>query len=201
MSKNNIWLILLLFSCSTIQGSIEIREACMDDLAVLQQIDHEVTYEYVKPLYLKAYSHLCIGKDPDFYLAQKLNKDIVWFEECILSESTYSIYLALDARTQDAAGLIVVHKENETSLLIDLLLVRKKYRYQGAGKGLVRLAISSFTDVCSCIVYIFGCPENQNTLNFYKSVGFKDLGPADIDKKAYGVIPYRDLLHYLRLNL
>jgi len=193
-------LILILLGSTIIQGSIEIGKACKDDLPGLFLIDRDVTDEYFKPLYKKAYSHLCIGQDPDFYLDKELEEDMTWFEECISLESTYSLYIALDEKTHDAAGLIVVHKEDENSLLIDLLLVRKKYRGRGVGKGLVRLAIGSFNDVKACIVCPFSCSENQNTLDFYKSLGFKDLGPAEIDQEAYG-IPYKDLYRYLRLDL
>ncbi len=190
----------MILGCSTIQGSIEIREARKDDMPALLQIDSEVTNEYFKPLYRNAYPHLCIGQDPDFYLDKESEEDIAWFEECTLSESIYSLYIALDDRTHDAAGLIIAHKEDGKSLLIDLLLVRKKYRGRGVGKGLVRLAIGAFDELHTCVVCPFGCSENQNTLNFYKSLGFKDLGPADIDKEVYG-IPYKDLYRYFRLDL
>ena len=198
--NRSLWFMWILLGCTNTQASIEFRKAHKGDLPGLFQVDREVTDEYFKPLYRNAYSHLCIGQDPDFYLDKELKEDIAWFEECISLESNYSLYVAVDGIPQDVAGFIISHKEDKTTLLIDLLLVCKKYRNKGIGKELVRSTIGVFKDVQTCVVYPFGCSENQTTLNFYRSVGFKDLGPADVDKEAYG-IPYIDLYRYLRLDL
>ncbi len=219
--KNLIFLIIL--SVFTLNAEkINSNDICfvaprIDQIKEIMEFDYRVSFEFFKPLYLKHYSHFEFGKNPDFYLEEEIKNDESFFEKCIQDQELESrlkesqqiffdehigkdrLLIAFDNKNQCIGGLISFSKNNDV-LTLELLLVDKKYRKQGIGKKLVKCAIETFKDIKEAIVYPvrFG---NENTLKFYESLGFVNLGFGPKDKKnAYG-ISYEEMHFYYKLVL
>ena len=192
-------ILLGLLYCGIGQGSINIRKAQAADMPGLRELDQDVTNEYFKPLYRAAYPHLPIGKNADRFLDQEIDQELQWISECIASESDSSVYVALDNENNRIVGVVLSHKIDETTLLLDLLLVRKECRKRGVGKALIHASIKAFDDVRACIAYTDSCEENNATLRFYTLLGFKNIGPVNLEH-IYG-IEYKNLHSCFRLDL
>ncbi len=195
-------LLLSIFYCNltpTLFAHIVIREAIQEDLPALFEFDRTISYEYFLPLYSTGYSHLPIGKDPEYYLALELEYEKQWFQECI-NGTAESLWIAYDQLHHTIAGLIIAHQESRHTMEIDLLFVAQEYRGKGIGKILIHHAIEEFPKIVTCEVYPLKF-ANDPTLTFYQAVGFINQGePADDKVNLHG-IPYKDMYFHFTYTM
>ncbi len=191
--------IVLLFVsmlCIAHHDTITLRPAQETDLPGIYCLDRTVSFEYFKPLYLKGYAHLDLGKNPDHYLELELEEDKDWFAQCIRGETNEHFIIAQDTSNHTIAGFIIAHQETDSVGIIDLLLILKEYRGQGIGKDLVHQALTMLPGITSCDVTPFRL-ENKNTLTFYEKLGFKNIGiPTSTQTGIYGIPPSELYFHY-----
>ncbi|MDR3647232.1 MAG: GNAT family N-acetyltransferase [Candidatus Babeliales bacterium] len=168
------FLVLLITHLITYSENIIIRPAIKDDFEKLMIVDKKISYEYFKPIFLKYYSELPFGKDPDQYLELDLKQDEIYFNNYIQDPNKNMINLAWDKNNKNIAGMTFFHKEDNI-LHIDLLLVDKDYRNMKIGRKLLNSAINFYKDIKTCLLYTlrFG---NESTHKFYKAMGFKCTG-------------------------
>ncbi len=184
----------------SIPKNITVRPAQETDLPSIYHLDRAVSFEYFKPLYLKAYAHLDLGKNPDYYLELELEEDKVWFPKCIQGETDDKFIVAHNASNNTITGFIIVHKEKDSVGIIDLLLILKEYRGQGIGKALVHQTFEVLPEVKTWEVTPFRL-ENKDTLAFYEKLGFKNMGiPTFTETSIYG-FPYSELYFQYQLDL
>lgn len=181
-----------LFLCS----NIEVRVVKKNELEEVLELDRRVIFEYFKPLYKKFYSHLPIGQNPDYFLEKDLELDTQNFKNYLEQDSGYDfLRVAYDVKNIKIVGIINFHFTQKNIIEIDLLIVDKVCRGQGVGKKLVNSLIKDFQDLQKIIVmpYQLG---NEKTLNFYYSLGFKNLGlPGDEKDFTYNI--EKSKLYYL----
>lgn len=174
------------------------REA---DLPELLALDREISLEYFVPLYQQGYSHLPLGQNPEYFLELDLAYDQQWFPEIINNNSDSAIMLVgYDDENDRLMGFIIIHKDTESSVLIDLLLIAKEYRGLKLGKTLISQALNYFPDIDYCRVTPIRF-ANEATLKFYESVGFVNMGPSTIDGLCIYGIPYNQMYWNYQLNL
>lgn len=179
---------------------IIIRPAQESDIPEIIVLDHRVSYEYFKPLYVNAYSHLPLGKNPDYFLNLELEDEKKTIYDYIIQSQTGRILIAYDTAKSKPVGLIIFHKFNNNSLEIELLLIDRNYRGLHLGTLLVNQALSTFEDITSCTVYPFKL-GNAKVLNFYESLGFIHKGAAPQERKTIFNISYYDLYFYYKKDL
>ncbi len=200
MKRIRIHSFMCIFLVHTLRAEIVVRPAAMADVPEVLELDRHVTYEYFKPLYVKAYPHLPLGQDPDRFLEPELQQDEKTFYDCVKNPGNTRLHIAYDSNSKRIGGLIVFHKEHEDTIELDLLLVDKDYRKMGIGRKLVYNAVATFKYIKTCIVYPVR-HKNDATLKFYQSLGFKNLGVCPLDKmNPYG-IKYSDMYFYFRLDV
>lgn len=183
----------------TLNTPIIIRPAQIEELKEAFDLDARVTFEFFKPLLLKSYSHLIDPKNID----DLLNSDLVT-EEKLLSEAIKTpenkrLHIAYDTNKKCIAGLLLFHKEKELAEL-DLLLVDKDYRNRGIGKRLVYSVLDVFNDITTITVHPLKI-DNNATLKFYESLGFKNLGSGPSDKINTFGVRYSDMYFMYKLDV
>ncbi len=192
-------LFLLCFNLAySMPTNITIRNSTQEDLPAIFSLDRIIAYEYFLPIFSKGYTHLPLGRDPIYFIELELERDKKWLPECV-SESTESIWIAYDQDKNKLAGFIVAYQSSYAKVEIDLLLILKEYRKKGIGKALVYHAIDSFPDVATCGVHALRF-DNEETLVFYKAIGFVNQGIPTVDEIAYGT-PYKDTAYYLTYDV
>jgi GNAT superfamily N-acetyltransferase len=175
-----------LFSSNLWPTACVIRPAASHELDAILALDRAVTFEFFKPLYLKSYRHLIDPNKVDYFLNVELDRDKQLFQDVINHQGDERLYVAWDPVQERIAGLVSFHREGDT-VILDLLLVDKGYRNRGIGRALVTGAQEAFPDIKSIIVTPLAI-DNEPTLRFYESLGFKNTGPIVSDEKTiYGV--------------
>lgn len=202
--SRSLWVLMLssmYLICAQDASDIIIRSAEKDDLPALLDFDHAVSYEYFKPLFVEAYAHLPIGKDPDYFLDKDLETDKTWFAQCLAGQTDDYFLVAQDVENNRIAGFLIVRLVAPDTLQLELFMVGKDYRRHGVGRALFYASLKPFRGISTCIVYPFSAPANEPTLAFYRSLGFENRGPANLDKiNTYG-IAYRDMYYHFALDL
>lgn len=183
-----------------VRSEILVRPATLADIPEVLELDRRASFEYFKPLYTKAYAHLSLGKNPDYFLELDLKQDEQTFYELVKTPGDTRLHIAYDGELKRVAGLIVFHKEHEDIVELDLLLVDKDYRRMGIGKKLVRDAIATFKNIKTCLVYPIQHANNE-TLRFYQSMGFKNMGVGPENKKNIYGIKYSEMHFHFRFDL
>lgn len=201
MRYNNTLLIIAFFCVDNITTlPIDIRPATADEIPSILELDYRVTFEFFKPQFINIYNKLGIKNDIDHDLNEELKSDAQTFSLIAKMEGAERLHVAWDTAQNIPCGLLVFHKETNNVIILDLLLVDKNYRNQGIGKRLVRSAYKAFDGIKTIIVYPVQF-NNENTLKFYESLGFKNLGVGPADKiNCYG-IPYSDMYYYFKLDM
>ncbi|OGB97498.1 hypothetical protein A3F06_03095 [candidate division TM6 bacterium RIFCSPHIGHO2_12_FULL_36_22] len=168
--QKNILLQLLVISLlyyGTLYSSIDIRKASANDVSSLAELYREVCYEYFKSIYVNAYSHLAIGKEPDVYLELAVKYEIDALTKAINFEESNSVLIASDTETKATVGMLRSSKVEEIAMLLDLMFIQKKYRKMGIGKSLINASIKYFNGIHTCLAYVYNCTENQKVLKHY----------------------------------
>ncbi|MDR3647236.1 MAG: GNAT family N-acetyltransferase [Candidatus Babeliales bacterium] len=164
------------------------------------ELDRKVTYEFFKPLFIDIYTNLGIKNDIDNDLEEELKNDSQTFSNLIQSNGIERLHVAWDTLQNIPCGLLLFHKEENNEIMLDLLLVDKNYRGQGIGKRLVNSTYKTFDGIKIVTVYPVQF-NNKNTLKFYESLGFKNLGVGPFDKiNIYG-IRYSDMYYHFKLDM
>lgn len=175
-----------LFSSNLWPTACVIRPAASHELDAILALDRAVTFEFFKPLYQRSYAHLIDPNKVDYFLNIELDRDKQLFQDVINHQGDERLYVAWDPVQECIAGLISFHRERDT-VILDLLLVDKGYRNRGIGRALVTGAQEAFPDIKSIIVTPLAI-DNEPTLRFYESLGFKNTRPIVSDEKTiYGV--------------
>ncbi len=194
-----ILIFLLSFMFFNIQTQIIVREAYKDDLKKILQLDHDVSFEYFKPLYQQYYSAYEFGKNPDYYLLKEIEFDCAMFPSYVdRANPKYGLLIAVDTQQDTIAGFLLFHQEDTFAGYLDLFLIDKNYRKQGIGRLLFQNAMDYFADMKEWIVepFQFG---NDATLKFYESLGFINYGAVASDRvNSCGVPVFELYFHFVK---
>ncbi len=90
--------------------------------------------------------------------------------------SQFIAYGALNNKTNNMIGIIVVGIEEEGRLWIELLGVNKKFRRKGIARNLIDIAFKIGKLMKLRAVFVDVDDDNYSALEFYKKVGFIDSG-------------------------
>lgn len=191
-------IIFVITSTSRANDNIVIRAARFEDLKEILALDRRVTYEFFKPLFVSIYEHLGINQDAVHDLEIELADGEASFPEYTKPESQTKLYAAFDSSDNSPYGLIVFHQHDDITIEIDLLEVDANYRNKGVGRKLISSALHAFAGIKKCIVYPIQY-NNESTLSFYQSLGFKNLGKGPADKKNSHGISYADMYFFYEL--
>lgn len=200
MKCNTLWIIASFYIGNVTTQPIDIRPATANDLPSILELDQRVTYEFFKPLLVYTYNHLGIKQNVDNDLEQELQDDVQTFPHIIQTKSTKQLHVACNTEKNILCGLLVFHKKENSEIILELLLIDKNYRNQGIGKMLVRSACKAFEGIKAVTVYPIQF-NNENTLKFYESLGFKNLGVGPSDKVNSHGIPYSDIYYHFKLDI
>lgn len=179
--------------------NIVVRPAEEKDLPQVFELDRRVTFEFFQPLFKETYAQLGIVQNVESDLNDELTTACKWFPECVKAHGSERLYIAWDTLHDLPCGLIVFHQNDIDTVEIDLLEIDAAYRGIGIGKRLVQSIFDAFSTTKTCIVYPLRS-KNENTLKFYASLGFKNLGIDPRPKRVHG-IPCADLYCYLRYDV
>ena len=199
MKYLSLLIVAVLYS-NTHSQQIEVRPPALEELPSVLELDKKVTEEFFQPLYEAVYQHLGIERDVKEDLQKELTMDAESFAQLVTPKGSERLHIAWDTENNIPCGLIAFSQHENNDVSLDLLLVDKKYRQKGIGKKLVHSIFQIFTDTRALIV----CPfqfNNESTLKFYESLGFKNLGLAPVDKTNCHGIRYSDLYYYYRLDV
>lgn len=179
---------------------VDIRQPTAQELPAVLELDQRVTYEFFKPLYAALYQQLNVSRDVDKDLEAELVADAESFAKLINNNGAERLHIAWDVENNVPCGLLVFSQLDNHELLLDLLLVAKNYRGKGIGKKLVRSMFQVFKNTKAVNVYPIQC-NNESTLKFYESLGFKNLGAASENKINSHGIRHSDIYYYFRLEM
>ncbi|HSW73905.1 MAG TPA: GNAT family N-acetyltransferase [Candidatus Limnocylindria bacterium] len=174
--------------------NIAIRPATMRDVPKLLDLDRRVTFDHFKQVFVNGYGHMYLGKSPDLFLEKELEQDTKDFPEIITTNGNERLLVAYDTQRHAIAGFIRFHKENDTALEIDLVMVDASYRNQGIGKELIKQAVTTFSTVRTCFLYTLQ-RANDGTHRFYRSLGFTNTGVGPEDKYTMHGCNYCDVYY------
>lgn len=192
--------ILIIFYSISMAQHIDIRPPNLNELPSVLELDERVTYEFFKPLYTDMYNHLKLNRDVDKDLQEELADDKKTFPTLIKDQGSERLHIAWDAEQKKPCGLLVFSKQENSEVILDLLLVDKHYRGKGIGRALVYSVFQAFENIKTIIVYPVQL-NNEGTLKFYKALGFKDLGVGPEDNINSHGIRYSDMYYYFRLDI
>ncbi len=154
-----------------------IQEASFDTLEQIMNIDKEVTFEHFLSMYPLVFAGSWMGNNPQEGLTQEIHDDREKFEKAIGHEDNSRLLTAFDAENKTPIGFLFFSKVTEDTMELELFLVLKEYRSQGAGKQLVAAAINYFDTIKQCYVDPHR-NHNEATLKFYEKMGFVNQGPT-----------------------
>ena len=200
----NRFFFVFIFVTEFMSCGIIIRKPVLKDVSKIMNLDRLVNFEYFKPIYINGYAHLSVGQNPDYYIEQDLKYDEERLCEAIKIDS-FGDFIAVDQDNNKIIGYISAKILNSENFKIRLLIVDKKYRGQRIGKRLINellvSALKCFPKLKYCIVYPYKF-ANEDTLKFYMSVGFENLGlPEDYLQDNLYKVKYSELYYYFRLDL
>jgi ribosomal protein S18 acetylase RimI-like enzyme len=163
------------------KSRFSIRLATIEDLKPIIALDTTISYEYFKPLLLHYPEYEGKEQDVEKLLADEIEADITWFTSCISMEKQQRLYIACDDTT--LVGFVACHKQNDTIVVIDLLMIEAGYRGKGIGKQLVQTCIQTFPEASSCMLVVLD--NNKPARAIYERMGFvlMDEKPLFVQEK------------------
>jgi ribosomal protein S18 acetylase RimI-like enzyme len=154
-----------------------VRLASPEDLGVLLEFDCKITDEYFKPLLLQYPEYHADTNEVERILAEELEKDIHWFPDCIARQKDQRLYVAHLGTT--FVGFVVCHKQDESIVVVDLLMIDGSYRGQGIGRRLIQTAIETFPEASTCMLVVLD--KNIQARAAYEKIGFSVM----VEKPAF----------------
>lgn len=158
-----------------------VRLASAEDLKAIIELDVRISDEYFKPLFLQ-YSEF-EGKEQDVekMLSDEVESDTVWFTSCIAMEKEQRLYVAYNDTTP--VGFVACHKQDDTIVVIDLLMIDASCRGKGVGKQLIQTCVQTFPKVSACMLVVLD--KNKQACVAYEKIGFvlMDEKPAFVREK------------------
>lgn len=147
--------------------NINIRKANLDDLLVIQELNHSLfKYEIENNFdnYIEDWSLGDMSKDyfecmiqEEFVILAEINGDVVGYLAGSLNkDNTYSYYEGLTAELNN-------------------MFIVKEYRKYGIGSKLVSSFLSWCNEQEAKRVIVTASIGNTNTINFYKKNGFEEI--------------------------
>ncbi len=163
------------------QSAISVRLASPEDLDAILALDISISDEYFVPL-LKQYPEF-EGKEQDVIklLDDEVESDITWFASCIALEKQQRLYVAHNDAT--IVGFAACHLQDDTMVVIDLLLIDAPYRGRGIGKQLITSCIQTFPQASTCMLVVLD--KNESARIAYQKMGFilMDEKPLFVQEK------------------
>ena len=158
-----------------------IRLASPEDLKALLELDRVISDEYFKPLLLQYPEYNADIGEVERILTEELEKDIRWFPGCIALKKDQRLYLAHLGAT--LVGFVVCHKQDESIVVIDLLMIDGSYRGRGISKRLIQTALDTFSGVLTCMLVVLD--KNMQARAVYEKIGFSMMveKPAFVQEK------------------
>lgn len=162
-------------------SDVSIRLASHEDLDALLELDCKISDEYFKPLLLQYPEYNANVDEVERILTEELEKDIHRFPDCIALKKNQRLYVAyLDAVL---VGFVVCHKQDESIVVIYLLMIDASCRGQGIGKQLIQMAIRAFPEALTCMLVVLD--KNIQARAAYEKIGFSVMAekPTFVQEK------------------
>jgi len=182
--RNNVFYCIVIafaFSVITILEGIHVRLALPEDMDGVMALDINISEEYFKPLLLQHPDFENKEEEVEKLLDDEIENDIPWFTSCIALEKQQRLYVAQDGEA--IVGFAVCHQQDDTTMVIDLLMIDPVYRGKGIGRQLITASIQAFPQASTCIIVVL----DNNTLAraVYEKMGFilMDKKPLFVQEK------------------
>ncbi len=193
--------ISLILSCFfNIKSEIIVRPVQSEDLPGILEVDKKVTREHFIPLLTSTYNYLNINRSAEEDLENEIIEDEKTFPDYINPTNNTKLYGAFDSNTNKPYGLIIFHKADAETIMIDLIEVDQDYTNQKIGKKLFKAAIGACKNITRCMLYTIQ-HYNENTIAFYKSLGFKDPIKGPKDQKTPAGVSYHDIYFFYEIDI
>lgn len=153
---------------SSNQSIFSVRLALPEDMNAIMALDIAISEEYFKPLLLQCSEFEGNGQAVEKLLADEVENDITWFASCIALEKQQRLYVAYD--DTNIVGFVACHQQDDSIMVIDLLMIDAHYRGKGIGKQLINFCIQAFPDVSKCVLVVLD--NNQLARTVYEKMGF-----------------------------
>src|SRR5579872_657885 len=134
------------------ENNIIFRLASHDDLEVILILDAVVSYEYFKPLLLLDSEYEGNDRKVEEFLDDELETDVIWFKDCIAMKDQQRLLVLL--YQGKCVGFVAFHNQDETILVIDLLMIHSKHRGKGFGRKMIERCIQEFPQVTTCMLIV-----------------------------------------------
>lgn len=175
------FIIMLLFPIVTILKGVHVRLALSEDMDAIMALDISISEEYFKPLLLQYPEFKEKIEEVEKLLNDEIESDVPWFTNCIALEKQQRLYVAQDGEA--IVGFAVCHQQDDTTMVIDLLMIDPSYRGKGIGRQLITASIQAFPQPSTCIIVVL----DNNTLAraVYEKMGFilMDKKPLFVQEK------------------
>lgn len=162
------------------KSSIAIRLASPEDLDAILALDISLS-EYFVPLLLQ-YPEFEENKEAVVKLLDdEVESDTIWFASCIALENQQRLYVAQDDMA--IVGFAACHLQDNTIVVIDLVLIDAYYRGKGIGKQLIKSCIEAFPQASTCMLVVLD--NNELARIAYEKMGFvlMDEKPLFVQEK------------------
>jgi ribosomal protein S18 acetylase RimI-like enzyme len=162
------------------QSVITVRLADPKDLDAILALDVSIS-EYFVPLLLE-YPEFEGKKEAVVKLLDdEIESDITWFASCIALEKQQRLYVAEE--NTKIVGFVASHLQDDTIVVIDLVLIDERYRGKGIGRKLMQSCIQTFPQASMCMLVVLA--NNEAAQAAYKKMGFvlMDEKPLFVQEK------------------
>jgi ribosomal protein S18 acetylase RimI-like enzyme len=150
------------------KSRVSVRLATVEDLKAIVALHATIGYEYFKPLFLQYPEYAGKEEDAEKRVAYEVETDTILFTSCISMENQQRLYVAYDDTT--LVGFVACHKQNDTIVIIDRLMIEAGYRGKGIGKQLIQTCIQTFPEASTCMLVVFD--KNKPACAVYEKMGF-----------------------------
>ena len=185
MNKTILILVLLniyfFYATASQKSNVAVRLASLEDLKAIIALDSNISTDHFKPIFLQYPEFKDKESEVERILADELETDMTWFTSCIAMEKQQCLYVALHDATP--VGFAACHKEDDTTVVIDLMLIHANYRGKGIGKQLIKSSLQTFPKTSTCMLVVLD--KNQQARTSYEKMGFTlmDRKPSFVQKK------------------
>lgn len=145
-----------------------VRLASMNDMEAIIALDTAISYEHFTPIFLQYPEFEGKEQDVQKMLADEVEADTTWFTNCIAMVDDQRLYVAYDDTT--LVGFVACHKQDDTIVVIDLLMIDAECRGKGIGRQLIQACIQTFPEISACMLVVLD--KNRQACAAYEKMGF-----------------------------
>jgi ribosomal protein S18 acetylase RimI-like enzyme len=159
---------LLLYPVNTHPIPLVARLATFQDMDALIALDETISKDYFIPLLLEHAEFNGKKEEVEKVLATEVESDKLWFVRCIGGEKNQRLFVA--EYNNIITGFAVSHLQDDSIVVIDLLLIDQHHRSKGIGKKLIASSIEEFPQASFCMLIVLD--NNKDARIAYEKMGF-----------------------------